>query len=138
MTDPWTALDQRPDLLLIRAPISERGRYYHRLGAIVVRSGMLVVEERATLWHELVHADRGDEHCEAFGARQERWCMREAARRAIDVRQLADAFMWSEHLAEVADQLKVTVELLQARLEHLHPAERGYLTARRACREDCA
>lgn len=138
MTDPWRALDQRPHLLLLRAPISERGRYYHHLGAIVVRSGMLVVEERSTLWHELVHAERGDEHCEAFGARQERWCMREAARRAIDVRALADAVMWSDHPHEVADQLKVTPELLQVRLDHLHPAERGLLAARRAAREDVA
>jgi hypothetical protein len=136
--DPWKALEQRPRLLLIRAPISERGRYYHRLGAIVVRSGMLVVEERATLWHELVHADRGDEHCDHFGSRQERRCIREAARRAIDLRALADALLWSDQPDEVADELKVTVELLNVRLDHLHPAERGYLTRRQRTREGAA
>lgn len=138
MADPWTALHERSHLVLIRAPISERGRYYHRLGAIVLRTGMLLVEERSTLWHELVHADRGDEHCGHLAGKQERWCVREAARRAIDIYSLAEAFLWSEQLDEVADDLKVTRELLQTRLEYLHPAERGYLRQRLLAREGVA
>lgn len=129
MTDPWEALSERPDLLLVRAPIAERGRYYHRLRTIVIRAGLLLAEERATLWHEIVHADRGDEGgCgRRLEGRQERTCTQEAARRAIDLHDLADALIWSDQPAEVADQLKVTEDLLHARLDHLHPAERGYL-----------
>ena len=137
MNDPWEALSSRPDLLLVRAPISDRGRYYHRLRTIVVRAGMLLVEERATLWHELVHADRGDHgDCdEREAARQERTCVQEAARRAIALEPLAVALLWSADLTEVADELKTTPEMLQARLEHLHPAERGYLRQRLASKE---
>jgi hypothetical protein len=136
--DPWTELRSRSGLLLVRAPIAERGRYYHRLRTIVLRDNLLIVEERATLWHELVHADRGDEHCHAWGARQERGCIREAARRAIPVKALANALVWSNDPHEVADELKTTTELLLARQLHLHPAERGYITRRRAAREDAA
>jgi hypothetical protein len=137
-SDPWAELAARPDLLLVRAPIAERGRYYHGRRAIVLRTGLLLVEERATLWHELVHAERGDEPCDRWDDRQEGRCTREAARRAIGVRDLADALVWSSCEHEVADELKTTTELLRARLEHLHPAERGYLRRRLEAREGAA
>ncbi|MCW2545387.1 MAG: hypothetical protein JWM40_2939 [Frankiales bacterium] len=135
------ALGERRDLLLLRAPIPERGRYYHRLRAIVVRAGLLIVEERATLWHELVHAERGDEHCEGRDhLRQEARCHREAARRSIDLRDLADAMCWSDDEHEQADQLKTTVEYLRIRLDprHLHPAERAYLRRQLEMKEQSA
>lgn len=137
MTDPWKALHERPDLNLVRAPIRERGRYYHRLRTIVIRTGMLIVQERDTLWHELVHADRGDEWpCdERLHERQEAWCAKQAARKAILIEDLADALLWSPHLDEQADQLKTTRETLQIRLHHLHPSERHYLRRRLDLRE---
>lgn len=138
MTDPWEALADQPDLLLVRAPIAERGRYYHHLRAIVVRDDLLVVEERATLWHELVHADRGDEPCGIYDDRQDASCTKEAARRAIPLRALADALIWSDCAYEVADELKTTTELLLARVNHLHPAERGYLAQRLRSRDGVA
>lgn len=120
---------------LLHADIPERGRYYHRLRTIVLRRGLSLVEQRSTLWHELVHAERGDQHCDD---KTERVVERDAARLAIDVHALADALLWSAHPAEVADQLKVTEDLLTVRLRHLHPAERGYLRRRMSTREETA
>lgn len=114
----------------------DRGRYYHRLRAIVLRRGMSIVEQRVTLWHELVHAERGDETC--LPKYEHTQVEREAARRAIVLEDLADALLWSQDPAEVADQLKVTEDLLRVRLDHLHPAERGYLLRRVSMREHSA
>jgi hypothetical protein len=122
--DPWADLARRPELLLVEASISERGRYYHRLGTIVLRKGMRIVEQRATLWHELCHADRDEEHADA---KDERRVEREAARRAISIEVLADAWRWSEDVHEIADACKTTVEMLEVRLAGLHPSERGLL-----------
>ena len=134
--DPWAALSRRTDLVLLDAPMPERGRYYHRFKAIVLRRGMSLVEQRVTLWHELVHAERGDETCTS--KYEHTRVEREAARRAIDVHDLAEALRWSQHPSEVADQLKVTEELLHVRLDALHPAERGLLERAVAMKEHTA
>lgn len=133
--DPWADLARRPDLILVEAAISERGRYYHRLRTIVLRKGMRIVEQRATLWHELCHADRGEEHADA---KDESRVEREAARRAIPIGVLADAVRWSDDVHEVADDCKTTVEQLRVRLDSLHPSERGLLVRARAMREETA
>jgi hypothetical protein len=114
----------------------EKGRYYARWRVIFLRKGLPLVEQRATLWHELVHAERGDEHCNPKTERNH--VDREAARRAIDLYDLADALLWSNYLGEQADQLKTTEHLLRIRLEHLHPSERGYLRRRLEQREGAA
>ncbi len=128
--NPWMVLrDHHPDVLLLRLPIGERGRYYHDRQAIVVRTGLRIVEERTTLWHELQHVRKGDtKPCdEALAARQELICMREAAREAIPLAPLCHVARWTDQLGEAADELKVTSELLAVRIKWLHPAERGAL-----------
>ena len=100
----------------------------------MLRTGMLLVEQRSVLWHELVHADRGDTE----GCSDERTCIRDAAREAIAVEDLANVVCWSEDAHERADELKVTVELLDARMDHLHPSERGYLQRRLSMKEHTA
>lgn len=124
--DPWQVLADT-DLLLLRRPIAELGRYYHLRRAIVIRSGLLVVEERAVLWHELVHARRGDRACHLgwFDGRQERSVDREAARWAVPLPALLEALVGARSLAEVADALKTTEQLLRVRIEGLHPVERA-------------
>lgn len=58
---PWRwLLEQRGQVLLLRAPIAERGRYYRHLGTIVLRDGMSAELEYDTLGHEVAHAIRGD------------------------------------------------------------------------------
>lgn len=125
---------RRPHLQLIHAAIPERGRYYHALRTIVLRTGMLIVEQRASLWHEIAHADRGD----TVNCTNETKCQQEAARRGILLDDLADALLCLEYPADVADQLKTTVETLQTRLDHLHPSERGYLQRRLSMKESSA
>lgn len=124
--NPWDVLAaHHPDVVVVRWPIRELGRYYHHLRTIVVRKGLRLVEERSVLWHEIVHLERGDEHCSYKTERNH--IDREAARRAIAIRDLAEALRGREHPAEIADELKVTEELLRIRLDHLHPSERGLL-----------
>lgn len=140
--DPWTVLSEdHPDLVLVRAPIAGRGRYYDGKRAIVIRDDLLVVEERATLWHEIVHARRGDTRCNGRHLRRmEAECHRAAARASIDIHDLADAMTWSDCEHEQADQLKTTVEYVRIRKDprHLHPAERGVLRRRLAMKEHSA
>lgn len=127
--DPWAEL-ARTDLILLREDIGEDGRYYHSKRVIVVRKGLLIVEERAVLWHELVHHWRADVRCGSdwHDAAQERSVDREAARRALPLSALEVALrrhLGSRH--DAADALKTTERLLQVRMDHLHPAERHHL-----------
>lgn len=57
-TGAWVALTALPDVMLLRAPIPERGRYYDDLRAIVLREDLPVEQEQAVLWHEVLHAQR--------------------------------------------------------------------------------
>ncbi len=136
--NPWAALrDDHPDVLLLRLPISERGRAYSGRRAVVLRRGLLLVEERSTLWHELVHLDRGDRPCATgdLESRQESACCREAARRAIPIGSLCRAAVWSDDVHEIADELKVTPELLLVRMTYLSLVERRQLRRPIAAKE---
>lgn len=135
--DPWKEL-AKTDLVLERLPIPELGRYYDSRRAIVVRAGLLLVEERAVLWHELVHARRRDARCLAEGlvGSVEESVDREAARWALPIGALASAMGWADSDADVADALKTTPTLLDIRRRALHPAERALLTRIRIARAD--
>lgn len=128
--DPWQVLHERhPRIGLVRWDIPEMGRFYADDEIIVIRKGLLIVQERAVLWHELVHADRGDRRCDDpyFDSDQERSVEREAARRAMPFRDLLEAGRGATSYAEVADALKTTEQLLRVRFGRLHPAERASL-----------
>jgi hypothetical protein len=137
--NPWDHLDEL-DVVLVRGRIPERGRYYHRQHVIVVRRGLRIVEERAILWHEIVHAENRDRPCgdTPIAGKTESWCWRQAARRAIPLQAILAALDWSLDRSELADQLKTTEELLDVRTAWLHPAERGAIHRRLAAREDAA
>lgn len=122
--NPWVALAARPHLNLLRAPIAEPGRYYADLATIVLRTGLLLCEERRHLWHELVHADRQDRACES-SARVERSVDREAARRALPLSSLLWAFGTAATHAEVVEMLKLPADWIQFRLRTAHPAEKA-------------
>lgn len=133
--DPWRVL-AATDLVLCYAPMPEAGRYYDRQRVVMLRTGMLVVEQRATLWHELVHARRRDTACllgKAHGSVD-----REAARWAMPLDALVEAWRGDPCDAEVADRLKTTEALLRVRMGALHPAELGHLSRCLAAREDAA
>jgi hypothetical protein len=131
--DPWAVLREMPDVVLLRQPIAEPGRYYHAHRAIVLRSGRSLEEERCSLWHEIVHAERGDTACTGWVASDtERRVEREAARRAMPLavmeRRLALATDWHDFVWH----MKVPERWVRFRLSHARPAERARLE--RACR----
>ena len=120
--------------MLARAPIAEAGRYYRDQGVIVVRAGLLLREERAVLWHELVHARRGDARCavDVLTARQETSVDREAARWAMPWPVLAWGLDRAANLHDLVEHMKVTEDLVRLRLTTAHPAEKAHITRRAA------
>lgn len=87
------------------------------------------VQRRCTLMHELVHVERAHRGCQPPPV--EASVRRESARRLVpDVRRIGQELAWAHDLAEAADHLWVTTEVLRTRLEALHPAERAWLVER--------
>ena len=135
------ALDAMPWVSIGRAKMRERGRYYHEHHAALLRSGLRGPAYFAALMHELVHAERGDQPCAdaASEAQQELAVAKEAARRLIDIRVLAEvAASFPDDPHRVAEELDVDYETLAVRMRWLHPAERHYLRRRLACHEEIA
>ena len=127
--NPWVALE-RTDLVLVRAPIAEPGRYYHHHGVIVVRSGLLLEQERRVLWHELTHHRRGDTSCEGWlAARMEASVEREAARRAMPTDLLGHLLADAVNFEDLVWRCKVPAEWVRFRLDIAHPAERRIFAA---------
>lgn len=118
--------------MLTEMVIPERGRYYHEHRTIVLRTGLDLREQRAVLWHELVHAERGDFRCldAVLNARQEMSVDREASRRAIPWPVLRWAVDGASCRDDLIDRLKVDELMVRVRLACLHPAERAYIQAR--------
>lgn len=118
-------------------PIPQRGRYYHECRTIVLRSGLRLCEQRAVLWHELVHAERGDEGCTTT-ATTEASVDREAARRAMPWPVLRWGIDTAHSDHDLIDRMKVDERLVRIRIQSLHPSERAYLARRREHLEESA
>lgn len=87
-------------------------------------------QARSVLAHELQHVRFEDvvTACNFTNLRQEVRADTNAARLLIDLDDLADALRnQSHHLPGVAVELRVSLAMVNVRLEHLHPAERHYL-----------
>ena len=80
------------------------------------------IEERCTLAHELVHAERGPFPRWAT-VREEVAVNAEAARRLIPLDALGEALAWSLHPAVAAEELDVDLPTLEALLRNLAAAE---------------
>lgn len=95
--------------ILLRRTLTQRGR-------------------RCTLAHEIAHLERGEvpDHAH-YAQREESVVERIAAQRLIELDALADALRWTQHHAELADELWVDEPMLQARLNALTPVEVRYL-----------
>jgi hypothetical protein len=94
-------------------------------------------ERRCTATHEAIHAEWGHEG--GCDPKTELRVRKEAARRLIPIAALADALMFYGHdLHQVRLELWVDPETLRTRLDHLHPAERGYIRARMRARDEGA
>jgi hypothetical protein len=79
VSDPWRAA-AAAEMPVIRWPIAGLGRYYHGLRTVVLRDDLIGEQERVTLWHELIHAERG--HDGSISHEQHEDVQREACRRA--------------------------------------------------------
>lgn len=135
---PWRTLRSRPEVLVDITPDLPPGRLGDTDGCNRIRLApdLLQTERRCTLTHELIHLERGDVDCTVADEQRVR---RETARRLITLPRLADALLWAGHnLEEAADELWVDQDTLAARLEHLHPSERGYLLRRLSMKEHTA
>lgn len=129
--DPFELLAEHPDITLCftRLPAGERGRWYPDLHTIVLDERLTQAERRCTLLHELVHRMRGDVHVEddREHSRQERDCHLTVARLLIPLEQLKNAMQWGRDPQELADELWVDVETLQARVMGLSAQEAAYV-----------
>ena len=104
---------------------------------ILLRPGLDHAEERSTLGHELVHAERGDRgqalrkvHTVLDERDMERDVDEVAARNLIQLRGLAAALAAASDEEAAAADLVVDVDMLRVRLDTLTPAERSYLSSR--------
>ena len=131
LMDPYEILEEHPDLTLVVAPlpVGERGRWYPELGVIMISERLNQAERRCTLTHELVHRMRGDEHIsdDLANHRQEKACHRAVARILIPFPTLLAALTYDRDPQELADELWVDLETLQARICSLTPVESASL-----------
>jgi Zn-dependent peptidase ImmA (M78 family) len=131
--DPFELLAQHPDISLgfTRLPRGERGRWYPDLHVILLDERLTQAERRCTLLHELVHRMRGDSHVEDQRelSRQERDCHLTVARLLIPLDRLKAAMQWGRDPQELADELWVDVETLQARVMGLSAEEAAFVRA---------
>lgn len=139
---PWRHLRSLDHIELIWTDDDEilagaDARYFHTVNVIVMDKRLETqAERRSVLCHEIAHALRGDlpTGSDVLDAKQEAHVAQWAARRLIELPALLDALRWALSSEEAADELWVSQELLQVRLDHLHPAERSWLA--RALEDD--
>lgn len=124
---PWRDLRSREHLTVYHEPLPPglRGAT-DGATSIWLERRLLQVERRCTLTHELVHVDLG--HDCAQDEKSEAKVRRITANRLIDWDALVDAFRWAHNAAEAADELWVTLDVLEDRLRFLSPIERALLT----------
>lgn len=139
MWHPWRAIRSRPEITVRWQPLDGRlGTWCLHTHTITMHPGQGQAQGRVTATHELVHAERGHRGCQPPAV--EASVMREVSRRHITTRALVSAvlFYGETNLAALAEELWCDEETVRTRLDHLHPAERGYLTQRLAARDGAA
>lgn len=131
MYHPWRQLRSLSAWTLLWSPprSGARGECHWPTQTITLDPRLLQAERRSVLAHELEHVDRGPMPGWAR-EREEEAVNALAARKLIGIRELGEALAWSLDPHEVAEELWVDVPTLQARLRHLHPAERHHLEHR--------
>lgn len=142
---PWRRLRALPHLTVLITRLPKGESWWLPVDeAIVIDDRLDRVQRRCALEHELQHAEAGD--CRITGtpdaarltARRERETDARAARRLIDVDELADALAWALCVEELAEVLDVDVRTARARVLALTEAEKREIAARLARREDAA
>lgn len=94
-------------------------------------------QRRCTVTHEIVHAELSHEG--PCSPATELLVLKTSARRLISIQALADAIVFHrDDRSALAQELWVDRQTLDARLDHLHPCEQGYLRRRLGRSEECA
>ena len=130
---PWRRLrDEYPDWIVVWCELEhDLAHADWDAKAIYMDRRLSQAERRSTVAHELFHLDRGPAPLDPrLLAREEAIVEQLAARALIPIPELGEALAWSYALDEAAAELWVDRNLLEARLAHLHPAERHYLRRR--------
>lgn len=118
-------------LVIASLPEDQAGETDWSTKTVTINARLLQAQRRATIAHEIEHMRRGPVHHEpALVAKEEVAVERAAARKMITVEALGEAMAWSDNIHEIADDLWVDPDMVEARLRHLHPAERHYLRRR--------
>ncbi len=129
--NPWLDAARRyPEVHIEWHPIAPAHAFWSRRDdVIMVDEHITRAERRCALAHELAHMDAGDRPTDLcwFAARQETNADKLAARRLVDIDELAAAMRWTDDPREIAEHLEVTLSVLALRGRWLHPAERGLL-----------
>lgn len=129
---PWRAFRDLAHITLRWAhlPDGVLGVTDFEAGTVTLAHGMNQAERRCTIAHETQHVVRGPVPA-YLRAREEREVDRCSARLLLpDVKVIGEALAWAVSVGEAAEELWVDEPTLRARLEALHPAERGYLRQR--------
>ena len=126
MYHPFRGLREASHLVLAFADLGDDGPLGQTDGTtITLTTGLLQVERRCVLLHELVHLERGIPHGD--DPREEEAVEQEVAHRLIPIDRLADALRWARSWEEAGEELWVMPHLVAIRLAHLHPAEKHAL-----------
>jgi hypothetical protein len=140
--DPWAVAQGMPELTVAvtRLPAGHAW-WLPDVNGIALDDRLTQAERRAALAHELEHAVAGDTcllgqgpDSERLHRRRERRTDERAARRLIDLDQLADALAWCLGVDELADQLHVDERTVRARIRCLTEAEKTYIERRMAAK----
>ncbi|WP_263121159.1 ImmA/IrrE family metallo-endopeptidase [Cellulomonas sp. RIT-PI-Y] len=114
---PWRRLRGRPELTVVWQK-QPAGRLACTDGRFIyVDPRLSQVQRRCAITHEQVHVDMG--HIAGCSTSEERAVRAETARQLIEMPDLLSAYRWADRLHEVADELWVTPEVLQDRIDHL-------------------
>lgn len=123
---PWRDLRSREDVILSwRDDLPPRVKGVTDGRDIWMSTKLIQVERRCTLTHELVHMDLG--HSECQNEKVELRVRRITAAQLIDTADLIEACKWASAPEEIADELWVTLDVLEDRIRFLSPIERALI-----------
>lgn len=127
MHHPWRELRERGDGVVLHFTRFNDTRVAATNGnnAIWLDQDLLQVERRCAIQHEQAHIDLGHTNCD--DPREEQAARRLTAKKLIHWDALVDVFKWAHTAHEAAEELCVTPEILEDRLQFLHHRERALL-----------
>lgn len=136
---PWRALRHKPHVDVVWQPLDGRlGAWDATTSTIYMHPRQGQAQGRVTATHEQIHQEWGHDGCQPEPV--ELRVRKETARRCIGIYDLAEAalFYGCENPLALAEELWVDVETVVVRMDHLHPAERGYIEQRLRARDGAA